>query len=64
MAKDNKIIEFKRSRGRPSLPEMDKKTYLISLRLTKDEREAYQAKADKLKLSLSQWIRKSLKRLK
>lgn len=64
MAKDTKIIESKRSRGRPSLPEMDKKTYLISLRLTKEERDIYQAKATKAGLSLSQWIRKSLKRMK
>ena len=63
MAKTTKKDIPKKTRGRPSLPEKNRKTYLISLRLTKEERETYQAKADETGLSLSDWIRGVLQRL-
>lgn len=57
MAKNTKKYIPTKTRGRPILLEEKRKTILITLRLTKEEKETYQAKAEKAGLSLSQWIR-------
>jgi len=57
----NKNDDKKRPKGRPHLPEGTSRGSLVSLRLTLDERATYQAQADQEGLSLSDWIRKTLK---
>jgi len=51
----------KRSVGRPSLPKGEVKGNVTPVRLKDDERAAFERAAQKAGLSLSEWIRQTLR---
>jgi len=51
----------KRRLGRPTLPEDQLKQNVIALRLTREERQEYEKKAEEKGMFLSEWIRQALR---
>jgi hypothetical protein len=51
----------KRSVGRPSLPKGEARAKVTPVRLQDNERAAFEKAAEKAGLSLSEWIRQSLR---
>jgi len=51
----------KKKMGRPTLPKDRRRANMTTLRLQPDERELYEKAASKEGLTLSEWIRKTLK---
>jgi len=47
----------KATRGRPEIPDRDKRSVLVQSRVTEKEKKALKRAADKLGLSLSDWLR-------
>jgi uncharacterized protein (DUF1778 family) len=43
--------------GRPKLPKSEKKTQRVEIRLSTDERAAFEAAAEEAGLPLSEWLR-------
>jgi hypothetical protein len=53
-------MEQKRERGRPARDPKGNPAQIVPIRMTQDERKAYERAAGKAKLSLSEWARDRL----
>jgi uncharacterized protein (DUF1778 family) len=55
------VVIKKKKMGRPALPKDRRRANITTLRLQPEERELYEKAASREGLTLSEWIRKTLK---
>ena len=55
------MTDKKRKAGRPSLPQGEARAVMTPIRLQENERALYEQAAKKAGLSLSEWIRQTLR---
>jgi hypothetical protein len=55
-----KPLKVKKPRGRPEIPEKDRKSEILHIRVSEEERKKVEAAARKMGLGVADWIREGI----